>query len=595
MKISMEKKRDPGVKRFFWFLPFVAIDRKIAEIIPNRFIYFLVYVFVFPTIFMMLVFGFGVGFAEKIFPTEHDFDVFAMRHPEWKIIAILIAVAFYVYPFLSFIWTADIYREKKKKKDSQGVYGSARFSDLKDLQQKGFEGNGIVLGIKDGRLIEKPVSMEGHVAVFGVSGDGKGAAMAVPSLLRWEGGLICIDIKGELYQKTAHTRRSKVFLFDPDNPDTDAYDPLQSADTVSGAQEIARNIIPAENGEDSFWTKAPRALLASAIYDSRRFRMGETFHQLIRRIILTDFDLLVSELFTHENEEVRILCAPAKSVLTADETKAGVSSSLYTALQGLASDPLIDRVTKRSDWTAQDICEGAAVYMRIKEEKIDQYADLFRLVVTQITNYLTTRPDYSTPHILFLIDELPRFKRVNGLFESLGTLRSRNVHYLLFCQSLAQIDEIYGQNLRKVMFDTCRYTVVMSTNEPETQKYFSDLAGPRTVRTRGMSTNGTFIPGFNSNEAQAPLIFPNEFGLLKDELVLFGRELHPTRLGLARWFEVSEFKRLVESSENRNFYKEPVTAHSSIPKTVVKQGSMTSKEMLNSGQRGTGRESHDED
>ena len=80
------------------------------------------------------------------------------------------------------------------------------------------------------------------------------------------------------------------------------------------------------------------------------------------------------------------------------------------------------------------------------------------------------------PPILVCLDEMPRLSAINGLTAALATLRSRNVHILGIVQSMAQLDAIYGREQRAVIADNCRYKYVLSATDPETQKYFSDLA-----------------------------------------------------------------------------------------------------------------------
>ncbi|MGF7030877.1 type IV secretory pathway TraG/TraD family ATPase VirD4 [Paenibacillus mucilaginosus] len=61
-------------------------------------------------------------------------------------------------------------------------------------------------------------------------------------MLRWPGGALEVDIKGELTRITSE-RRGKVYVFDPEEA-LHAYDPILECQTLDGAQELARALIP---------------------------------------------------------------------------------------------------------------------------------------------------------------------------------------------------------------------------------------------------------------------------------------------------------------------------------------------------------------
>ena len=63
---------------------------------------------------------------------------------------------------------------------------------------------------------------------FAPTRSGKGVGLVVPTLLTWPGSAIVHDIKGENWTLTAGWRAGfgQVFLFDPTNPKSAAYNPL---------------------------------------------------------------------------------------------------------------------------------------------------------------------------------------------------------------------------------------------------------------------------------------------------------------------------------------------------------------------------------
>ena len=128
---------------------------------------------------------------------------------------------------------------------------------------------------------------------------------------------------------------------------------------------------------------------------------------------------------------------------------------------------------------------------------------------------------------------------IDGITAALATLRSRGVTILGVIQSMAQLDAIYSPEQRKVIADNCRYKFVLSATDPETQKYFSDLAGQRTVVSLSQSKGDLSIVGSRSQtEAAVPLIRPEEWAHLAQP-VLLAPKLNPAQLSFVFWDMVS--------------------------------------------------------
>ena len=101
---------------------------------------------------------------------------------------------------------------------------------------------------------------------------------------------------------------------------------------------------------------------------------------------------------------------------------------------------------------------------------------MITLMYKQLFRYLERRPEkYSQEgrnceQILLLMDEFPRFGRIEGMDSAMATLRSKRVSICLMIQSLAQLDELYGKNGRRTILDNCSYKVILGANDPETTK-----------------------------------------------------------------------------------------------------------------------------
>lgn len=67
---------------------------------------------------------------------------------------------------------------------------------LKESSRNSAEG--IIFGMEKRNLVYSPTNAEGHISVFGGSGVGKTSAILIPTLLKWKGTSLTIDISGDI-------------------------------------------------------------------------------------------------------------------------------------------------------------------------------------------------------------------------------------------------------------------------------------------------------------------------------------------------------------------------------------------------------------
>jgi hypothetical protein len=112
-------------------------------------------------------------------------------------------------------------------------------------------------------------------------------------------------------------------------------------------------------------------------------------------------------------------------------------------------------------------------------------------------------------------------------------------------QSMADMDLIYGWDERKVLMDNFAFTVILGSDDPSTQEYFSKKIGEQTViKTRRSKTERpiekiaeSFVPDFTMRTKEVTetiqeyehterIIPPAELGRLGDDLILLTRDGH---------------------------------------------------------------------
>ena len=155
---------------------------------------------------------------------------------------------------------------------------------------------------------------------------------------------------------------------------------------------------------------------------------------------------------------------------------------------------------------------------------------MVRLMLTQLIRTLERRPDKQSPQgrktspMLLLLDEFPLLGKMDAITNALTTLRSKKVTFCLMLQSIAQLDAVYGCDIRKIIVDNCQYKALLNITEPDSQEYFSKLIGTVPIARRSFSQNYNPITDYSTygrqiQEFREPLILPHEFATNDDILL----------------------------------------------------------------------------
>jgi type IV secretion system protein VirD4 len=209
------------------------------------------------------------------------------------------------------------------------------------------------------------------------------------------------------------------------------------------------------------------------------------------------------------------------------KTLAGVFAELSNHIMLFATDEHIkSALSKETTISPEDLERGIDIFLSIPEDKLDQWKPLVTLITNQFLKHFERRPDKHATPILFLLDEFPRLGKIEAIATGLTTLRSKKITIALIIQSLAQLDYLYGRELRRVVLDNCSYKAILGAQDAETQEYFSRLVGTKEATRQGQSTSyaadmdeerGHTI---SQHVIDRRTIQPHEFATLRDVVLL---------------------------------------------------------------------------
>ena len=379
--------------------------------------------------------------------------------------------------------------------------------------------HGIYFGKKNGIDIGKNLNTDGHIIVFGGSGSGKSSCIAIPTLNRYNCGVLAIDIKdgGELERKSNHNGTTHTFR--PGDANSIGYDPFWFLDTSkpeNGIKEIVYALIPTDSkNPNDFWVMNEQRYLLAALYYC--YDMEQSFIESCRTI----YSLTTKELL---ERVAKSDCQFAKAGMSdfygmAEETLGGIVGGVGNAISTFVTDQdILSILSKKTVMTPKLLLNGERIFLCIPEHKLDVYRELLQLIITQFLRYFEQLTDAQTKPVLFMMDEFARLGRYDRLINGLATLRSKQVTIMILTQSISQLDAIYGKDNRKVMTDNCAYKIILNASDADSQQYFSKLAGTYTKHqksyTKGRSSS------YSISEHDAPIIKPEQFATLKEALLI---------------------------------------------------------------------------
>lgn len=362
--------------------------------------------------------------------------------------------------------------------------------------------HGIIFGKRGARLACSSENAEGHVGVFSASGTGKTAAVGIPTLRSWKGTSFVVDISGDILRNCP--QMPDKLVFEPDNSSTNPYnifaaiDTLQSSDDRHEALEQLAFLLmpepPQMNENARFFLINGRKILTSALIAF--YGQGMDFIPICEKIVSNSWIDLFRAIDKTENAAAQMYIN--SFVGASEQNTAGCKQSCDDALKLFATNGHIKRSVHRpmSAETAiepQKIEENN-IFVVITEDKLALYSPLLNIITSQIMQYVGKRqisPQSQT--ILLFLDEFASLKIDSELvLDAVRRFRKRLCRLMLLTQNIADLELIYGRAATRAILSNLRFKELLGgLNEPDSQKYFSELIGYAIAQRKSVTSSST--------------------------------------------------------------------------------------------------------
>ena len=398
---------------------------------------------------------------------------------------------------------------------------------------------GILFGYtKSGKLICKPSKSEMNIAVYGTPGSSKTVSYVKPNARQFNGSVLAIDIKGDIYEYNKNSR--PIIRFAPDIHDaihrSAHFNPLSGVSKLNSAElklfvsNMAEILIPDDSEKEKYFSTNARKLFCGMLLLLLETCPNLTFPEFLHAVLHyrrpTDWKL--SKFPTTVFEWIECISASpypnAAEQVTAmignnEKNISGVFDRLNTALVPFSNDVLDVLLDgKENCISAEALYSGYDIYLQISQGNLKTYAPLFTLIINEFMTNFAKRPDSAFANtnnrpILCILDEFPQLTfPYNTINQFLSTLRSKSIIIMLVCQTISQLAYKYDTYGYQALLGNCTYQVCCKSNDPTTLNYFKTIIGTKkTLKYSDLSIG----------ETEEPVYKNEEYGTLNDDAIVY--------------------------------------------------------------------------
>lgn len=441
---------------------------------------------------------------------------------------------------------------ERTREVDRGIYGDARvIRGAAELNRRNDFWDGTGMPERAGLVLGADVrgywfdSSVPHALTCGKTGSGKTQLQVLETMhLAMAAGWNVVSTgKPEVLELTADKARElgyeTVVLDLTGYPGASRYNPIglvadavEAGDTdaaVRTARQVAVDLIPLGGEKNTYFPKAARNMLAACILVVCTADIPRNRKNLASVTALVDRGTAGDDPKDPSaplKDYIRGLgpthpaFSPASDLLgDGGATTAGknVVSTLKEAL-GIFSDGALRAVTSESAVPIRDLIEKKTVlYIEMLDEG-DPYGVVYTCFLNQwwqVAQQVCKENGGRMPHETALVlDEIGNLNVKVACLPAIATLgRSMKIHEYLFVQNLKQLNAYNepgdGGAGRDKLIGSIGTKVALSLSEPEDFKFFTALAGKRTVRSMGTSSqqgSGRSSSGTSYSETAVPLI-----------------------------------------------------------------------------------------
>lgn len=404
-----------------------------------------------------------------------------------------------------------------------------------------------------------------HSLIVAPTRAGKGVGIVIPTLLTFNGSVVALDVKGELFDLTSRarqTRGDRIFKFSPLDREgrTHCYNPVldivavQPERRFSETRRLATNLITAKGkGAEGFLDGARDLFVAGVLACIERG---------------TPTIGAVYDLFALPGEKYKLFAQLAEETsipevrrifdnMASNDTKIITS---YTSVLGdgglnLWADPLIKNATSRSDFSIYDLRrDPTSIYLCVSPNDLEVIAPLVRLIFQQLVSILQrSMPEKDEIfEVLFLLDEFKHLGQLEAIETAVTTIAGYKGRFMFIIQSLSALTGAYEQAGKQNFLSNTGIQVFMATADDETPEYISKAIGDYTYTSKSKSYNQKewFNANIQYSDQGTNLLRPEQVRMIsEDKQIVLIKGQPPLHMHKVKYYSDRHLKRIFDAQD----------------------------------------------
>jgi len=457
-------------------------------------------------------------------------------------------------------------------------YGQAKFQAKAEMKANGLLqplGAGMVFGklgapSKTAPYVSATFQKFPHCLVVAPTRAGKGVGYVIPNTLLFNGSIVVLDVKGEIFEATSRHRQAEgdaVYRFSPfdfEHP-THRYNPLERVARVENLEQRYTELakisdyfltVSDKGTAGDFLTEGRELFVAAGLLAIERCKptIGEISRILFGRGA-------TQEVYGEHAEEVKHPNAAQtfrKFAGYSDRTLSSHASVLGGAGMTLWNNPAVDRATSGNDFSFADLRKRPmSIYVVVNADDIRTLSPLVRLFFGElIATMRSTLPDLKSEPwpVMVMLDEFDQLGPMPIVEQALKQLAGHGARVSIITQSIPGLDNIYGENVRLSLESAAGMKLYLAANDKKTAGEISDALGKTTKLSvsDSVSRDRDFMQrrSVSRRMEERPLLTPDEVRRLNpDQAILIPERQNPLLVHRIVYFQDPTFKKLFDAQK----------------------------------------------
>lgn len=455
-------------------------------------------------------------------------------------------------------------------------YGRAKFQARPEMKANGLLqplGAGMVFGklgapSKRAPYVSATFQKFPHCLVVAPTRAGKGVGYVIPNTLLFNGSIVVLDVKGEIFEATSRHRQAEgdaVYRFSPfdfEHP-THRYNPLERVSRIENPEQRYTELAKIS---DYFLTVSDKGTAGDFLTEGRELFVAAGLLAIERgKATIGEISRILfgrgatQEVYGEHAEEVKHPNAAQtfrKFAGYSDRTLSSHASVLGGAGMTLWNNPAVDRATSGNDFSFTDLRKRPmSIYVVVNADDIRTLSPLVRLFFGElIATMRSTLPDPKVEPwpVMVMLDEFDQLGPMPIVEQALKQLAGHGARVSIITQSIPGLDNIYGENVRMSLESAAGMKLYLAANDKKTAGEISDALGKTTKLSvsDSVSRDRDFMQrrSVSRRMEERPLLTSDEVRRLNpDQAILIPERQNPLLVHRIVYFQDPTFKTLFEA------------------------------------------------